>query len=241
MYTHDVELLTRGTYKGFMIFDSEVQDDRRKACQPIVQSAGHTYSGSLRWGDTWPTATHDLDFIIAPANRVPIGTGAVLFPPFLSTAIATQGDRDHAVRRGSYANLAGIGDACLYIVVNEKAGVRTAPEWVQFQMLVGGDTSFQLRPRWLQDEIVGRSIVNPSESANPGLMAIDLRWEDTLTVPPQGDLTILKTYSSHGPVFEATNDTRSLTETTATVDRTKPDAVGGSGSITYRKWDSECS
>ena len=243
MYTRDVELLTMGTYKGFMIFDPDAGDDRRKACQPIVQTRMHTYANSLRWGDTWPTATHDIDFIIAPESRAPIGIDTVLYPPFLSTAIATQGDRAHAVRRGSYANPAGI-DACLYIVVNEKAGVRTAPEWVQFQTLVGGNTGFQVRPRWLKDELLGRSIVNPSDSSNPGLMAIgarNLRWEDTLTVPSLIDLTILKTYSSHGPVFEATNDTRSLTEATSTVDRIKPDAVGGSGSITYRKWDSECS
>ena len=72
-------------------------------------------------------------------------------------------------------------------------------------------------------------MVNPSDSNNPGFMAIGAR---NLLSP---NTPVLQDYSSQGPVLRLTNNTKFDPPT-----RTKPDAVAGSGSITWRTWDSKC-
>ena len=113
MYTKDVSLAGNGDFAGYMVFHPLAVTPYGKTCQRIPQNALHLYSSSLRWGDAWPTATNDLDFIIAPLGTNP--TSAQLDDVHVSTSVMPQLPREYAVRRAAYNNFTNNNsDVCLF-------------------------------------------------------------------------------------------------------------------------------
>lgn len=208
-------------YHGYLKFDSTASSESLQTCQPLPVLATNVAYYSMRWADDWPDAAFDLDFYIQAGGQT---SGSIT-----DSKSAEQFPRSYPVRRtANYTTLADSG-ACLRIKVNTTGDATpVAPDWVQFQVLTGKD-AFGDGPDWKRDTTSGRSIVNPAESNNPGLLAmgaLDLQTKTSDDIMP---------YSSRGPVYAPDAD---LTEDTPA--RKKPDAVSGSGASTFTKWKYEC-
>ncbi len=141
----------------------------------------------------------------------------------------TQYTENYPVRRSSKLSTELL-DLCLRIKINSDDDADddelTAPDWIQFQALVAKD-SHSKYPSWSKDK-TGRSIVNPSESANPALLAVGARSLQSTAMKMTG-------YTSRGPVFSDGVDV-----TDATPNRLKPDVVGSTDAATYTKWRWSC-
>ena len=225
MYMEDPELVTDSSsdYEGYVIFDSTATNDRERTCQVVRRELG-VYMYSMRWADTWPTGQHDLDFVITGRLSDPSG---FFSSAFTRSADTEQFARAYPVRRTVKLSIGSQG-LCLRIRVNEDdAGEHEAPEWIQFQILVGTDSALTGGVMWDSD-LDGHSIGNPASSDHAGLLAVGAR-DLRLSNPA------ILNYSSRGPVFTLGDD---LTVDDAS--RIKPDAAAGSRAATHTKWNHEC-
>ena len=159
------------------------------------------FRAQLRWADSWGGASKDLDLYLIPVS------GSTLS---LSDAVATSeydqsgdaNDTPYETFSRSHGQIAD-GEYCL--AVNQVSGA--APSWVQ--LLVWGASGD------LQHYVSARSIWNPAESRNSGMLAAGAaRVSNTNTI---------EGFSSRGPTTD---------------NRTKPDIVGADGgtSSTYGTW-----
>ena len=156
------------------------------------------FTAQLRWSDSWGGASKDLDLYLIPESGSTFS---------LSDAVATSENNQAGAgndipyerisrRHGQITN----GEYCL--AVNQTSGA--APSWVQ--LLVWGASGD------LQDYVSARSIGNPAESRNSGMLAAGAaRFSNTSTI---------EGFSSRGPTTD---------------NRTKPDIVGADGG-TSRTW-----
>ena len=159
------------------------------------------FRAQLRWADSWGGASKDLNLYLIPVS------GSTLS---LSDAVATSeydqsgdaNDTPYETFSRSHGQIAD-GEYCL--AVNQVSGA--VPSWIQ--LLVWGASGD------LQDHVTARSIGNPAESRNSGMLAAGAaRVSDTNTI---------ESFSSRGPTTD---------------NRTKPDIVGADGgtSSTYGTW-----
>ena len=150
------------------------------------------FRAQLRWADSWGGASKDLNLYLIPVSG---GTFS------LSDAVATSENNQVGAgndvpyetisrRHGQIAD----GEYCL--AVNQVSGA--VPSWIQ--LLVWGASGD------LQDYVSARSIGNPAESRNSGMLAAGAAgYNSTDTI---------EGFSSRGPTTD---------------DRTKPDIVGADG------------
>ena len=152
----------------------------------------------LRWADSWGGASKDLNLYLIPESGSTVS---------LSDAVATSennqvgagNDLPYETIRLSQGQITN-GEYCL--AVKKSSGV--APSWIQLLVWgVSGD---------LQNYVSARSIGNPAESRNSGMLAAGAaRFSNTNTI---------EGFSSRGPTTD---------------NRTKPDIVGADGG-TSRTW-----
>ena len=159
------------------------------------------FRAQLRWVDSWGGASKDLNLYLIPVSGSTVS---------LSDAVATS--ENNQVGAGNHIPYETIrrshgqidnGEYCL--AVKKSSGA--APSWIQ--LLVWGASGD------LQDYVSARSIGNPAESRNSGMVAAGAaRLSDTNTI---------EGFSSRGPTTD---------------NRTKPDIVGADGgsSETYGTW-----
>ena len=159
------------------------------------------FTAQLRWADSWGGASKDLNLYLIPVS------GSTLS---LSDAVVTS-ERDQSgdaadIPYESFSRRHGqIADGEYCLAVNQASGA--APSWIQ--LLVWGASGD------LQNYVSARSIGNPAESRNSGMLAAGAaRVSDTNTI---------ESFSSRGPTTD---------------NRTKPDIVGADGgtSSTYGTW-----
>ena len=151
----------------------------------------------LRWDDRWGGANKDLDLILAKLNET-----TDQFERYAISEAEQSGGAAHLPFE-FIAETVPAGVYCL--AINLYNG--TTPNWIQIQDFNG---------RLLQHHTSHHSITNPSESRNPGMLAVGAaRWSDTSTIEP---------FSSQGPTPDG---------------RIKPDIVGADGgrSVTYSMAD----
>ena len=175
-------------------------------------TAGVSYGVQLRWEDSWGGASTDLDlllydriaeeFIEPPSVQHPI-TGR---PGHLGTDPQSGGPGHIPLE---YISFVSSVDSVRYgFVVGHYSG--PAPEWIQLLAFGSGK---------LDHRTYEGSITNPSESANPGLLAVGAApWFDTQTIAE---------YSGAGPTPDG---------------RVKPDIVGadcGATSISPLEFSSQ--
>ena len=159
------------------------------------------FRAQLRWADSWGGASKNLDLYL-----IPVSGGTLSLSDAVATSERSQsGGGNHIpyetirLDHGDITN----GEYCL--AVNQASG--DAPSWIQ--LLVWGASGD------LQNYVSARSIGNPAESRNSGMLAAGAaRYSSTSTI---------ESFSSQGPTTD---------------DRTKPDIVGADGgtSSTYGTW-----
>ena len=159
------------------------------------------FRAQLRWADSWGGASKSLDLYL-----IPVSGGTLSLSDAVATSERSQsGGGNHIpyetirLDHGDITN----GEYCL--AVNQASG--DAPSWIQ--LLVWGASGD------LQNYVSARSIGNPAESRNSGMLAAGAaRYSSTSTI---------ESFSSQGPTTD---------------DRTKPDIVGADGgtSSTYGTW-----
>ena len=159
------------------------------------------FRAQLRWADSWGGASKDLNLYLIPVSGSTISlSDAVAISARSQSGGATDIPYETISRRhGQITN----SDYCL--AVNQASG--TAPSWIQ--LLVWGASGD------LQDYVSARSIDNPAESRNSGMLAAGAaRISDTNTI---------EGFSSQGPTTD---------------NRTKPDIVGADGGASdiYGVW-----
>ena len=158
-------------------------------------------TAQLRWDDSWDGASKDLNLYLIPE------TGSIVS---LSDAVAksersqTGSGSDIPYERISL-DYGEIDDGEYCLAVYSPGGA--APSWVQ--LLIWGATGD------LQNYVSARSIGNPAESRNSGLLAAGAARHSSTN--------IIEGFSSRGPTTD---------------NRTKPDIVGADGgtSSTYGVW-----
>ena len=159
------------------------------------------FRAQLRWADSWGGASKSLDLYL-----IPVSGGTLSLSDAVATSERSQsGGGNHIpyetirLDHGDITN----GEYCL--AVNQASG--DAPSWIQ--LLVWGASGD------LQNYVSARSIGNPAESRNSGMIAAGAaRYSSTSTI---------ESFSSQGPTTD---------------NRTKPDIVGADGgtSSTYGTW-----
>ena len=158
--------------------------DRNDEAIGLSVRACRTYRVQLRWEDSWHGASTDLDiYLYNTRTRQYIST--------ISSRDSQSGESGH-VPYETFGFRSGIDSNDLGIVVKHHSG--GVPQWIQ--LMVWGSTSVV--------PFTGKgSIGNPSESANPGMLAVGAaHWNDVRAIEP---------YSSRGPTPDG---------------RVKPDIVG---------------
>ena len=157
-------------------------------CNTVELEAGERIRVQLRWDSRWGGATRDLDIYI---YLLPFGGGA---DDALALSENEQsGGIDHAPYE--YFSFTPDTDGNYCLAIRHYGG--SQPSWIQLQIW-GGDT--------LEYHTSNGSIVNPSESANAGLLAVGAAgWDNPDVVRP---------FSSRGPAPDG---------------RIKPDVVGADG------------
>ncbi len=166
---------------GFGGGNDEVIDMPLRACR--------TYRVQLRWHDNWYGASTDLDVYLYDKL-----TGSVTT---ISSTDVQSGQSGH-VPHETFWFRALVDSNDFGIVVSHKSG--GAPGWVQLTVWGGGSIERYTR---------NGSIGNPSESANPGMLAVGAaHWDDIQAIEP---------YSSRGPTPDG---------------RIKPDVVGADCGVT---------
>ena len=154
-------------------------------CNQVELEARRPFIAQLRWDDTWDGATRDLDlYLYGPLESTPNRVES-------SSENAQSGHESHIPREWIFSFPLNAGTYCLSVV--SQSG--TLPRWVQLQTPLG-------RVLGTPKSLGIGSIINPAESANPGLLAVGARRFNGLNI---------KGYSSRGPTPDC---------------RTKPDIVG---------------
>ena len=162
---------------GFIDFSSPDETNR------LLLEAGQTIKVQLRWEGIWGQEDTDLDMILYDSNLNPVWySGDYQSGPLAGDFPIPWDYMEYEVPR----------DGVYYLAISHFSG--PAPGWIQ---MVGWGTGT------LQYHTESGSITNPSESANPGLLAVGAApWYDLHTIEP---------YSSRGPTPDG---------------RVKPDIVG---------------
>ncbi len=141
----------------------------------------------IRWEDTWRGATRDLDFYVFPATS---RSNFSVSDAVASSENQQSGDPSNDPYEAIYAVLSA-GDYCLAILNRSD----TAPAWIQLEA----------RRVDLDNPTFYGSMVNPKESANPGMLTVGgANWDDIHTI---------RHSSARGPTPDG---------------RIKPDIVGAS-------------
>ena len=170
-------------------------------CISVYIESGETFTAQIRWDDSWGGATQDLDLWLVD----PPADGRFSFLDTVIWSLDDQSGRNSDVPFEilTYTPLIG-GTYCLAIPTPPLFGGTITASWVQLQTWGGRD---------LEYATASRSITNPAESANVGMLAVGAApWDETNRV---------RTYSSQGPTPD---------------NRIKPDIVGADGgrSVSYR-------
>ena len=162
---------------GFIDFSSPDETN------DLLLEAGQTISVQLRWEGIWGQEDTDLDMILYDSNLNPVWySGDYQSGPLAGDFPIPWDYMEYEVPR----------DGVYHLAIYHSSG--PAPGWIQ---MVGWGTGT------LQYHTESGSITNPSESANPGLLAVGAApWYDLHTIEP---------YSSRGPTPDG---------------RVKPDIVG---------------
>lgn len=231
LWTDDPERVGSGVYANHIKMNSSVVGtDRaanlRRACQTIPVNRNGIYTYNLRWADDWNNPKVDLDFLVFPQSVDPLRDDDDVFISSYDHGDNTveQFADTIPVRRGTKINLLGEDQQmCLAIRVNSS----NLPEWIQFQIITQNYDSAATWNQSLGDQ-KGRSIVNPSDSINQGLLAVGARDIRASAVQ-------LMDYSSRGPVYA-----HRANQKTTDPSRIKPDATAASGAATYTKYRTEC-
>lgn len=216
----------KSDYHGYVVFNPRALTKRGKTCQRVPTVLYEVALYSMRWADSWPVGAMNLHYEL---NHAVPRTNAHLLDHQKSTEGGSY-TANYPVRRNS--GISDIGtDLCLRIYVVDskpKDGKAPAvPKWIQFQALVAKNQK-ENAPTWRYD-LPGRSMVNPSESDNPALLAVGaLSLHNRATAPMEG-------WVSRGPVFTAGDNIK-----TATPGRVKPDVVGSTDGGTYTQWRYNC-
>lgn len=235
--------ISSGDYADFIILNRRVtgtgrEADENKTCQLVPRGVGRPYLYSLRWADSWTSPQSSLDFFVSTKTQHPVRHAA---DTFVNTGTREQQlPSAYPVRRASKTNtgldlFANNDRMCLRIKVNANSqGQKRIPNWFQFQMMTDdqGETI-----DWNTGiDVDGHSIVNPSDSDDPGMLAVaarNMRAEhdgDASTIDPT-----LMGYSSRGPVYR---ENASLTAKAP--GRIKPDVTATSAVASYTKWRNDC-
>ncbi len=213
-------------YYGYVVFDSSAKNNRSRTCQEVPTKWTEIIYYSMRWADTWPIGEKKLDYELD--HKFPRTT--YWMPDHQDSSSETQYPKNYPVRRTSKMS-SDFHDLCLRIRVIDQDTTDNAapevPEWIQFQALIAKQSKYT-GPDWASD-VAGRSIVNPSESDNEGLLAVG-----ALSLLGDAD-DPMEAYVSRGPVFSDDDD---VTEDTPS--RTKPDVVASTDGATYTKWRWDC-
>ncbi len=214
-----VSSIIRGPdFRNLIVFNPFASTDDQKTCLPFVAYGfpisvenlskdlkPNIYFYHLRWADDWSGADFDLDLLIDYPRTGTKGK-----------AIYGKGYPVEAVK--DIVTTAKPG-SCLRVRINPRRGQPDAkPAWVQIQILNAPNNTAP----GLSRTPVGYSVVNPAESANPGLIAVAAA--DVRTSRPIPSIT---DYSSRGPVLEP--------GTTGDFTRSKPDLVAASHVVNFLK------
>ena len=158
-------------------------------------------TAQLRWADSWGGASKNLNLYLIPVSG---GTLSLSDAVDISTR-SQSGGGNHIPYEWISLDHGEIADGEYCLAVTKVSG--TAPSWVQ--LLVWGASGD------LQNYVSARSIGNPAESRNSGMLAAGAaRYSRT---------SAIERFSSRGPTTD---------------NRTKPDIVGADGgtSSTYGTW-----
>ena len=168
----------------------------RTDCNTIQLKAGERVTLLLRWDDNWLGASRDLDLFIAPLDA----QGNLLLAGALTSEFEQSG------RSGDIPweiiNTFAANDLTACVAVRQYSG--TAPAWMHL-------ASFSRQT--LEFHTLAGGIANPSESANPGLLAVGATpWDNNSSIEP---------FSDQGPTPDG---------------RVKPDIVGADRgqTVSYR-------
>ncbi len=216
---------TDDKFYGAIVLDprkSVSKNNRKRTCQYIPMKSGEIIYYAMRWADTWPAGEMKLDYELIqvfPWTQARI-TG------HQDSSDHTQYPTNHPVRRTSKQPISPL-NLCLRIYSRSIDGaVPEAPDWIQFQALVAKQ-AVEEGPTWRDDE-PGRSIVNPSESANKALLAVGAA---SLRKSP----IKVTDFSSRGFIFD---DDDVITDDTSHL--IKPDVVASTDAATLTKWLWDC-
>ena len=145
-------------------------------------SADERVTAQLRWEDSWPKASTNLDLCLGRGDT---------FELLLCSDDVQSGESRHFPTEGFWF-VPAIDTDIFDIVVFHRSG--SVPDWIQLTVQGVGS---------MQHYTSSGSIVNPAESANPGMLAVGAApWFDVDTIEP---------FSSRGPTPDG---------------RVKPDIVG---------------
>ena len=149
-------------------------------------------TAQLRWDDSWEHANKDLDLYLISEPRSTFS---------LSDAVAASannqiGAADDVPYERISLEYGEITNGRYCLAVHQYAG--TVPSWVQ--LLVWGNSGD------LQNYVSARSIGNPAESRNPGMLAVGAAHHSSTST--------IESFSSLGPTID---------------NRNKPDIVGADG------------
>ena len=162
-------------------------------CNTVTLKAKEHFAAQLRWDDRWDGATKDLNLYLGYIT----GESSIYVASSEDTQDGSAGDMPR-----EFISYTAPIDIRLCLVVRHYNGA--APNWMQLQSF-----SNQSLERYTSD----RSISNPAESANPGLLAVGAApWDNTNSI---------ETFSSRGPTRDG---------------RIKPDIVGADRgkTVSYR-------
>ena len=160
----------------------------------VELEAGESLIAMLRWDDSWTGPSTDLGLYLALIDA----TGP-------RTVRVANDDQNETLRPFEWIRGAPTNGGRFCLAVSHERG--PVPDWIQLQAFTGQD---------LEHAVSERTIVEPADSANPGLLAVGAApWNDTFTLRP---------FSSRGPTHDG---------------RIKPDVVGADGgqSVTRRAAD----
>ena len=163
----------------------------------MILSKGDFIIAELRWDDDWAGASRDLNLLIWDFASSEFGASS------FDLQTGRPGQVPH--ERLWYSVPA---DGLYAVVVGHDNG--SVPDWVH--LTVTGPV--------VLEHYTGSSIINPAESANPGMLAVG--------AAPWYDVYEIEWYSSQGPTLDG---------------RVKPDIVGadcGSGALEEPEWRGFC-
>src|SRR5262245_49119849 len=139
-------------------FDSSLQCVAAGGCETnsVSLQFGRQFIAQLRWEDSWTAAKRDVDLYLLQFNAV-----SSVLTVVASSENVQSGSNGHVpFEILSYTPTSSC--SCSYhLAIKHYAG--SLPSWVQLQAFTS---------ETLQFRTAGRSIANPAESANPGLLAL---------------------------------------------------------------------